>query len=144
MTSGNRTDTGPGGGEWTGRAVLLVVALIAVLQLQACASSAQIPPQHDRTRISLEEIDELAERTPASQIVRRLRPAWLRGRGQTRLRGAEPSVVVYVNNQRVGGAEALERFTSWEIRELNYLDAVAATQRFGTGHGAGAILIVLR
>jgi hypothetical protein len=129
---------------WAGMAALLAVALFAVLQLQACASGGKTPPPHDRTRISQEEIDLLAERTTATQIVRRLRPAWLQGRGQTRLRGPQPSVVVYVNTQRVGGAEALERYTSWEIQELHYLDAVAATQRFGTGHGGGAILIVLR
>jgi hypothetical protein len=106
--------------------------------------SGERPAAHERYLIIEEELRELEERTPLLQAVQRLRPAWLRGRGQTRLQGADDPVVIYINNQRAGGPDVLLRWVASEARELHFLDAITATQRFGTGHTSGAIVVVLR
>lgn len=122
----------------------MVMACVLVPLVAACATTGEGRGQYDRHRITETELLGLEERTPLLSAVQRLRPTWLQGRGPTRIQGAEDRVVVYVANQRAGGAEVLARWTTAEVRELEFLDAINATQRFGTGHGAGAILIVLR
>jgi hypothetical protein len=119
------------------------VALAGLLIGAGCASRGATAPRYDRTRISEAEIAEVEVRTTALQLVQRLRPVWLQGRGPAGLREERP-LPVYVNDQRLGGPEVLQRYTAGEIREILFLDASAATQRFGTGHTSGAILIVLR
>jgi hypothetical protein len=140
------TSKGP---DVTERALRLLTALVPAVLLAAgpvaCASTpSEEQVAYDRNVISEPEIRALEERASALQVVRRLRPAWLQGRGQTRIAATPDEVVVYINNQRAGGPAVLERWASTEIRELHFLDAIAATQRFGTGHVSGAIIVVLR
>src|SRR4051812_13017376 len=55
--------------------------------------------------------DELAKSAARNglQAVQMLRPDWLRARGATSIRETAPAeVVVYVNEQRLGGPEQLE------------------------------------
>ncbi len=71
------------------------------------------------------------------EIIQRLRPAWLRTRGQPFLGRQE--IVVYLDGFRIGGADALRTISSQDVFEVRYLDASEATVRYGTGHPAGAI-----
>jgi hypothetical protein len=93
----------------------------------------------------------------ALEIVQSLRPQWLRSRGQTTLRTGTVSVrgeefeamvsvplVVYVDGNRVGGSDALRGISSSQLREIRYLDPREAVQRWGTDHGNGAVMVMLR
>jgi hypothetical protein len=79
----------------------------------------------------------------ALDVVRRLRPAWLHTRTSPRFLGAqEPTPpVVYVDNVRYGSVQSLAGLSVEVLGEMRYLDAPEATQRFGTGHTGGAILV---
>ena len=46
-----------------------------------------------------------------------------------------------MNGQRYGGPESLKQFQAMAIKELRYISASEATNRFGTGHNSGAILV---
>lgn len=111
----------------------------------------------DRHRITLEEIHA----SPASNLydaVRALRPAWLRTRGHSSLqlatvpggRGdsisvpAASEIVVYVDGVRFGTQSSLRDLAPHDVAAMEYLDAGAATQRWGTGHPHGAILVSRR
>jgi hypothetical protein len=59
------------------------------------------------------------------------------------LRNNNP-VIVYVNEARVGGLERLRDYAPRDLSEVRYLDATQATQRFGTGHRSGAIMVYMR
>lgn len=98
-----------------------------------------------RDVITAEDIRAVEGRTTALQLVERLQPGWLRGRGPVGMDAGAAEVVVYVNGQRLaGGREQLSRYVAAELHELRHLSAMEATQRFGTGHTSGAILVITR
>jgi len=97
---------------------------------------------YDREVITLEEIETVEVRTTALQLVQRMRPNWLHGRGASTIHGQGSSVIIYVNNQRT--QDSLARYSAGELLEIRFLNATTATQRFGTGHGSGAIMITTR
>jgi hypothetical protein len=82
-----------------------------------------------------------------SDAIRRLRPDWLRrseAREQGRLPGAgraEP-LAVWVDESRVGGAEALSSLAVQGVSAVRYYTGPEAEARFGNGNSSGAIHVV--
>jgi hypothetical protein len=54
------------------------------------------------------------------------------------------TVIVYVDGTRMGGVQELKRISAQEVREIRFLSASDAQQRYGTGHAAGAIQVSLK
>ena len=84
--------------------------------------------------------------TNAYDAVRQLRPHWFamaRQRSPTENEAAGESgvIVVYLDGIRFGAIESLRQVVLTDIEEVQYFDAREATNRFGTGHPAGAINI---
>jgi hypothetical protein len=79
----------------------------------------------------------------AFDVVQRLNGQWLRVRGSASFNRQE-QVMVHVNNVPSGGVAALRRVQATDIAEIRHLDGTEATQRFGTGYGAGVILVTTR
>jgi hypothetical protein len=48
---------------------------------------------------------------------------------------------VYVNGVRSGDVNSLHQIQVIDVREVRRLSATEATQRYGTGHTMGAILV---
>lgn len=111
----------------------------AVVVLAACASAPSDGTTRDRNVITAEEISG-HHATDAYQLVQRLRPAWLRTRGRNSIR-SESTIRVYVNGMSFGDLSSLRQISMSDIVRLERLGAAEATQRFGTGHTNGAILI---
>jgi hypothetical protein len=88
---------------------------------------------------------ELSSRSAltARQVIEQLRPQFLRVRGTTTLGNAQTSDViwVYFDGTRMGTLEVLNNIGAHEIREIRYLNPSEATNRYGTGHVQGAILV---
>jgi len=107
------------------------------------ASQPATPPHRahrDRNVLTPEDFANRNEDN-AYAIVRALRPAWLRGsRGASSNAEASP-VVVYRDGVKMGGENELRSISTAQIREIRYLDAMAATQRYGMDHAGGAILV---
>lgn len=118
--------------------------LLAVWLVTGCASGQQnqSSPPSDRNLLTQQEIDQSASMT-AYDMIRALRPHWLSQRGVSSLRTANPTML-YVNETRVGSMERLRDYAPRDLREVRFLDASQATQRFGTGHRSGAIMLYLR
>lgn len=87
--------------------------------------------------ISVAELDQIKGMTMYDAI-HRLRPSFLRSR-DPRL---EP--VVYVDHTSRRSLDELKSMVTASVAEIQYLDSRAATQRYGTGHGAGVILVLTR
>lgn len=127
----------------------LVAVLAGSLLGAACASnqSRQSRPagtQGSRDVITAEEVYKSSEPT-ALRAIQALRPTWLLVRGGASTQSAtREEVVVYVAGSRYGGVAALAQIASSAIQELRFLDGREATTRYGTGHGAGAIIVTLR
>lgn len=121
--------------------LLTFCTVIVLAALPACAagSSSSGGSGYSGNRISAEEMAESTANN-AFELIQRRRPQWLRVRGQSTFTGQE-GVRVYVNGQPRGGIQSLEQVLVREITLIQYLDAATATQRFGTGNTAGAIMI---
>jgi hypothetical protein len=125
----------------------VLILTLAGAVAAACASSPAGTAASGTRAISRQRdviaADELAtiDVQNALQAVQRLRPNFLRNPGPSTITQPEPGIVVYVDNTKMGGTEALEQIPITEVKEIRYLNATDATQRFGTGHTAGAIIV---
>lgn len=135
--------------------VAVGVLLIAGL-LTACgtAVSSRGSGGGDRNLVTRQELQEFPELT-VFEFVRQWRPIWLRARrgdinigAQTGLDvelRSERGIRVYMDGTYQGdGTSFLNRIFVPEIQQLQWLSATDASQRFGTGHSSGAILITSR
>lgn len=135
------------------RPLALSLALCAMAACASSGSSASQVTQDTTTAVAsagtrgsrnlLTEADLMKSTArDALQAIQVLRPDWLRSRGSaTSISGGVSEVVVYLNGQRFGGPEALTQFQPTALKEARYLSASEATNRFGTGHNHGAILL---
>lgn len=123
--------------------ILHAATFALVLALAACAGPAA--PGTARPNANLITQAEIDEAGPASayDLVQKLRPIWLRKRGNTSFT-QDTDVVVYLDGVHMGNREALRDIFSTDIRSLEFLDARRATARFGVGHTGGAILVKTR
>jgi len=51
-------------------------------------------------------------------------------------------VVVYVDQTKMGGPNTLAQIPISDVKEIQHLSGTDATQRYGTGHGSGVILVI--
>jgi hypothetical protein len=125
------------------RMATCALALAAAMLASACAPRGNPTGYPDRDTLTAEEMVGVQDQT-LRQVIQRFRPQWLvLRRGRTLSNAEPPPLVVYLNDSRMGG-ETLDRMVAAEIVEMRYMDSIDATQRYGTGHGSGAILITAR
>jgi len=129
------------------------VLLIAGL-LTACGTGTSSRSGGEMNVVTRQELQEFPELT-VFEFVRQWRPTWLRARrgdinigAQTGLASdlrSERGIRVYMDGTyQSEGTSFLNRIFVPEIQEMRWLSASDASQRFGTGHSSGAILIVSR
>ena len=96
-----------------------------------------------RDRITSEELAAIDVQN-ALQAVQRLRPNFLQTRGGATMSITQgpQDVVVYVDQTKMGGPGTLAQIPITDVKEIQYLNGTDATQRYGTGHGAGAIIVI--
>ncbi|MEJ2206123.1 MAG: hypothetical protein P8170_18665 [Gemmatimonadota bacterium] len=122
------------------RLFLCTVTLI----LAACATTQGTGPRRSSRVLLADEIAEVSVMS-AYQAVERLRPQWLHSRASPTManpEGAEP--LVYVDGMRAGNLSELLQIRPERVERMEYLNPSDATNRFGTDHTAGAILVVTR
>jgi hypothetical protein len=131
-------------------------SLLAALSLTVAAGCASSPagtaaasqPSTSRSRGSPDRItaEELAaiDVQNALQAVQRLRPSFLQNRGgaSSSITQGPVDVVVYVDQTRMGGPHTLSQIPISDVKEIVHLSGTDATQRYGTGHGSGAIIVI--
>jgi len=131
--------------------VAICVAFVGCSNSSSSTAGAEPAPAGEkptvRRQANIITEEELAKSTARNglQAVQMLRPDWLRGRGATSIRETSPAqVVVYVNEQRLGGPEQLEGISVSAIKSLRHMSASEATNRWGTGHTGGVISVTTR
>lgn len=137
--------------------LLLALPLLALALAAAAPLSAQSAPKKDRHFITEEEVRGSSAQN-VYDLVRNLRPQWLRTRGDNAVRGPRsaasptqtplgvdvPEIVVYMDGIRFGKDADLRGLSTGDIATLRFLDASSAGQRFGGAHPNGAILLTRR
>ena len=121
---------------------LFSISILLLLTLAACASTQDQGASTSPDTITRADITAYAGTySNALQLVERLQPHWLRKRGRASVNTvAEGDIVIYLNDVRIGGPEALREISLDGIAEIRYLNAAKAA-RYGTGHQHGAILV---
>ena len=126
------------------RALANALVVAASQGATACAAGGTAStPSNSPNVIEAEEIVS-SSASNAYDLIRQVRPNWLRGRGASTSRGGTALPVVYLGSVRQGGVETLQGFATNGIATLRFVDAVSATTRYGDGHGGGVIEVVLR
>lgn len=120
------------------------VILIAILIAGCAGRSSGERPVRDRNLITAEEIAEINVST-AYEVVRQLRPEYLRSRGVTSIRDSSAEQpVVYVSGMRLGGLDQLNAIPATDVESIRYINATDATTRWGTNHTGGVIDVAVR
>jgi len=128
--------------------LLPLISVVLALILSGCATSGSTGSRGSGNRLTADEIAEVSAIT-AYEAVEYARPQWLRPRSLRA--GATPSMgsdtggpVVYLDGVRLGTTEELRRLRADSVAEMQYLGPSDATNRFGTNHDHGAILVTTR
>ncbi len=126
--------------------LLTVITCFCALGLLACSSTKEIyrrSPNYDRNYIFPNEIQSSAANN-AFDLIRNLRPLWLRGRGSKSVRyGMASYPVIYVDGSRYANINSLATIPAGNIVQIQFMSAGDATIRFGVNHPGGAILITM-
>ncbi|HXV85218.1 MAG TPA: hypothetical protein VD793_00890 [Gemmatimonadales bacterium] len=117
------------------------------LVMLGCASSGGAAGGDPTGRGSSVLTAEMLAAQPVTNLydaVQRLRPRWMLERGTSTLSPGGNPVVVYVDNQRLGGVEELRGIPIHTVQLVRYRDASDATTRYGLGHASGAIEVIMK
>lgn len=121
-----------------------VVALL-VMVAAGCAGGARHSGTAATNVITRNEL-EAAGSVSLYDAVQRLRPNFLRDRGQTSLlnESARTLPAVFLDQSLYGEIESLRAIEASRVDEVRYYAGTAATTRFGSAYGAGVIQLRMR
>ncbi len=118
----------------SGFAILLLLAA-------ACSSTGGGGGGGNPDLITEEQILTAPDGT-AFTVIQRFRSGWLRSRGQGTFSGGGPDFAqVYVDELHFGDINSLSRISSTSIESIQFINAIDATTRYGTGYAGGIIRI---
>lgn len=121
-------------------AIALVFGSASTVAAQADSAppaKAASPAKQDPNRITADEI-AAAKRPTAYDVVDHLRRQWLR---KDMLTGED--VVIYMDEQNLGGADKLRDIPTVDVAELEYLPHNDAVKRWGSDI-KGSVIVVSR
>ena len=124
-----------------------VLLLPLIVVLFACATSQGSGSGRSARVLTADEIAEAAVFT-AAEAIQQLRPQWLHTRSSpsaglySNPDGDPPKV--YLDGIRMDSLRELERIRADAVEEMRYMSPTDATNRYGTGHSGGAILVTTR
>lgn len=128
----------------------MMIRLSSVLLVAACASAATgtgggSPGSSRGSASSVITGAELIEssQTNLLDLIRTIRPQWLRIRGNTSFT-QDPVIFVYVDGNRAGSTDALSQISPLNVEKVQYFSAAQAQFRFGVGNVQGAIEVITR
>jgi len=115
--------------------------LLLFVLFAACATGrgAHSPPTN--TSLLTQEEIESSHQPTLFDVVRALRPTWLRQVPTAVRTDQETGVSVYLDNQRAGGVEVLRDMASTTAVSLRFYSASEAQSRFGLGNLHGVIQV---
>ncbi len=126
-------------------AVPTVSATPAVAVAEPAGPAITLPkgpkPRTDRQLLSRDAI-LATQYTNMYDVILALRGTWLRSRGAESIQGKSATVQIYLDNQRLNGADELKTIAPTNIETVRYYDPIQASARWGMDHGAGAIYIL--
>ena len=121
---------------------LLLVWL--VVGITACGRSGRLPGGGVGDVVTRSQIRALPDAS-AFTVLQRLKPRWLLARIPATPSNPTPIYArVYLDDLRFGPLESLHRISTTSIERIEYLSALDATTRYGTGYMGGIIRVITR
>jgi hypothetical protein len=123
----------------------LVLVFVAPFVLaSACSAGRSTPgdavPHGDYSILTADQLNAQVYHN-AYDAVEALRTNWLRPRGPDSF--TSPSaVVVYLDNEKLGGVELLRGIQLLNVLVIRHYDAATANARWGVGHASGVIQVL--
>lgn len=121
---------------------LIAVAILALITT-ACATTGS---RESTQKISYEELQEATSAATLHDVVRQLRPRWLRARARSFApQGTESVIGVYEGETWLGDVSVLREYAPSKVYELRFIDApkdLNALPRRSGQHVVAAILLV--
>ena len=77
----------------------------------------------------------------AHEVISRLRPQWLRSRSVAGPNAQRSQILVYLDGMKLGSTAELRQINVSAVTRMEHLSGIEATRRFGSDHGAGAIVL---
>lgn len=117
----------------------ITLTLLAFAFVGACASGRATRPVGggDQYLIKAEELETARRSTNLYDALRELRPFWF-----TRHVRMGDAITVYYDDQRVGGATLLQRFSIGAAGTVRYLSPTEAQVRYGPTHPSGPVIAI--
>ena len=126
------------------RLVIRALAAAALFVTVGCTPTASAPsaggPRPDRNVLTPDQFRVSAYQN-VYDAVQALRPSWLTARGADSFTNPG-EVIVYLDNARLGGVEALRGIHVSSVQAIRHYDPGQATARWGVGHTQGAVQVV--
>src|SRR5687768_7983250 len=117
-----------------------VVSLLTAFVLIGCAGAIRPAADGGGANVITQDMIEAgaSPTTDVRELLERLRPQWLRSRGQVSLQDENAGYpVVYVDGIRFGSLDTLRGLQVRGISRIEYIGSADATTRYGTGHMGG-------
>jgi hypothetical protein len=129
-----------------------ILVSLSTLLLAACASgtgggSTGAPSSSVRRDADIITVDEISTASGQTvfDVVRALRPAWLRrSRPTAMMQQNESELLVYVDGARFGDVESLRQIVPSTVQNIRYYSSSAAQAKFGAGNLQGAIEVTTK
>jgi hypothetical protein len=117
------------------------LGIAAVLGLTACASGGTTGgPRTSRDLLTSEQITS-TKYTNLYDVILALRSNWMNDRGVDSLNGPTSVVLVYFDDNKLGGVETLRSISPQQVEYIRHYDGVTASGRWGLDHGKGVIYV---
>jgi hypothetical protein len=112
---------------------------------QSDVLAASTRPRSARDVLTEGEI-KAATAADGYDLVQRLRPNWLRQKGDPSQMDADGSreIRVWVNGRDAGGLATLRNYDSHQIVSMRWIDSINARATYGRGYGRGVIALQTR
>ncbi|MGH7645375.1 MAG: hypothetical protein ACREMR_07285 [Gemmatimonadales bacterium] len=125
---------------------LLLVATITAACAGGASGASETPApsgDHDRNVITEQEL-RATQGSTLYDVIRALRPEWLRRNPAMVRPEAEGDIVVYMDRARMGGPNSLAQIRPNAVAMVRHYSASEAAGEFGPGHIYGAIAVTTR
>ncbi len=122
------------------------VVAFGLLAASCGAQPGRVDPAGTRNSFDVLTGDEVREASAENlyEAIQELRPRWLRPRPRTSItfeRASDP--IVYLYGVRHGSINTLYQMHVNQVVQVEYINPLDATTRYGAGHGGGVILVDL-
>jgi hypothetical protein len=124
------------------RVAILAVASTTVISCAANSTAHTATSHRTAGVITGDEISAAQGVVSVYDAIQRLRPQWLTN-SRARSVGTQDQLLVYIDTNRYGTIESVRQLPIGGVTELRYLNAAEATNRFGTGHAGGVIVVMM-